>query len=415
MKIPQPGEDFYHRCSDFLGRLQQASGFQEVKQLWSSTQIAYRMPELDPLSPEYREVVLAIYQRLTQKDYSTSNELTSTKQSAETFQIGYPWVSKDCGVAAAELAKTVQALSVLAKFSEPVHSVIEFGCGWANLALPLAKLGLDVAAVDIDRAFLDRAEGLVERDGFKIKTYWGDFVEVAERLPCTYDVAIFQSSFHHCLEFDALMNSLAAHVLSENGHILFLAEPIYHGYAFPWGLRYDGESLWAIMCNQWLELGFDEDFFTELLWRHGFFTSRVDSLPGLVGDGWMATRFQRGIAFAACVLPSRFSRSFWDRSAEVAHGRFLRDESHLPPLPPSSHYRLTLQNFCQKSLQLRIQGDGDQAVLITVPPQSGHEIEAPISHRQPLQLSCETVVPDQLSQNGDRRQIGLALLQLAII
>jgi 2-polyprenyl-3-methyl-5-hydroxy-6-metoxy-1,4-benzoquinol methylase len=409
-----PPDEFFERCLLYRSQLSQVHGLDEVQQLWASTQLPYTMPELDPLSEDYRRHVLAIYQRLTQQEYQVRNELTSTKQSAEDFQLGYPWVSRSCGVAASEVAKTVQALSEIAKLSRPIQSVVEFGSGWGNLSLPLTKLGLDVTAIDIDQGFLDRLSNHVEREGFKVQTFCGDFIHACRRLPRSYDLVIFQSSFHHCLEFDALLAALAHHVLGADGAILFLSEPIYSHYTFPWGLRFDGESLWAIMCNHWLELGFDMDFFLALLLRHGFFVRRVDGIAGFVGDGWMAIHSRSGIAFAECELPAPYALSFWERSSETAYGRFLRGCSALPALPTeASHYRLTLKNFCTKPLQLCLSGDGQQEVTVTLAPEMQQEIDSPVSHQQPLQLNCETVVPDRLIQNGDNREIGLALIRLA--
>lgn len=408
-----PKADFFDRCSHYLQQLNQAHGFEEVKRLWTATQLPYAMPDIDPHSEDYRKHVLSIYHRLTQKEYQVCNELTSTKQSADVFQLGYPWVAKNCGVAASELAKTVQALSVIANLPGPIRSVVEFGSGWGNLALPLAKLGLEVTAVDIDPAFLERLSALVRRDGFQIETRCGDFVDVASGLPQAYDVAIFQSSFHHCLDFDRLLARLAVHALHPDGTILFLAEPIYRHYAFPWGLRWDGESLWAIMCNHWLELGFDQDFFIALLLRHGFFIQRVDGVPGFVGEGWMATRSKAGLAFADCELPGPYAMSFWERATEVTYGRFLRESSQLPPLPAGGHYRLTVKNFCPKPLRLRLSGDAEREVVETIPPEALQDIDAPISHQHPLRLHCETVVPDALIHNGDPREIGVALIRLA--
>jgi hypothetical protein len=260
---------------------------------------------MDPLSEDYREHVLAIYRRLTHTDYHASNELTSTKQSAEAFQLGYAWVSKNCGVAASELAKTVQALNVLAKLPGPICSVVEFGSGWGNLALSLAKLGL--------------------------------------------------------------------------------------------------------------ELGFDQDFFIALLLRHGFFARRVEAIPGFVGEGWMATRSRSGMAFAECERPAGCALSFWERASEVAHGRFLRASSQLPPLPPGGQYRLTVKNFCLQPLRVQLSGDEDHDVTLTIPPEALRDIDAPISHQHPLRLRCERVVPDLLIRNGDPREIGVALIRLATL
>lgn len=407
-----PAEIFSH-CLLFRDQLQSARGFEEIQKLWRSSSIPYSMPQIDPGSKAYRDEVLALYERLTNHGYQASNELTSNKQSAENFRIGYPWVSKDLGVAAMELAKTVQALGALQRHGAAIQSVVEFGCGWGNLAVPLAKLGRQVAAVDIDEAFLRRAQGLAQRDGAELAIHLGDFVEVAGQLPMRYDAAVFQSSFHHCLDFETLMARLADTVLTEEGRIFFFAEPIHRDFAFPWGLRFDGESLWAIMCNQWLELGFDEDFFLQMALRHGFFLSRVDGVPGFVGDGWMATRARHGIAFADAALPAASSSTFWERAAEANFGRFLREKSELPVLPAQGRYQLQLHNFCPKPLLLRMRGDAGLESSVTVAPGALQEVMSPVCSGEPLRLDCQTVVPDSLIRNGDTRRIGLALIRMA--
>lgn len=50
-----------------------------------------------------------------------------------------------------------------------------------------------------------------------------------------------------------------------DGRVFFAAEPITAGFPIPWGLRLDGESLWAIRRFGWLELGFNEHYFLQTL------------------------------------------------------------------------------------------------------------------------------------------------------
>lgn len=406
-------EEFFARCAAYREELSRARNFEEMSNLWRSTRIGYSMPDLDPGSPAYRQAVLAVYERLTQTGYEARNELTSNKQSPRDFEIGYPWVSRDLGVAASELGKTVQALMALQTHGAGAQSMIEFGCGWGNLAVPLAKLGRHVSVVDIDEAFLQRTKALAERDGFQIQTHHGDFVEVAGRLPSTHDAVIFQSSFHHCLDFETLMSLLADRVLSEHGRIYFFAEPIHRELGFPWGLRCDGESLWAIMCNGWLELGFDEDFFLRMALRHGFLVSRIPGVPGAVGEGWVAMRSRHGLAFADCALPPAADNSFWGRAADTRFGRFLRRASQLPPLGSASRYGLTLRNYCPRALRVRLSGDHGETLDCQLPPGAEQEVTAPPSRNGPLWMHGETVIPDRLIHNGDTREIGLALTRLA--
>jgi hypothetical protein len=311
------------------------------------------------------------------------------------------------------LGKTVQALKALGELAIKSGSIVEFGSGWGNLVVPLVKLGFELTAVDIDPAFLDRMTNILEQDSLQCETYLGDFVECADRFSRQYDLAIFQSSFHHCLEFDSLFSRLSTQVLNGDGRIIFLSEPIFKDYTFPWGLRFDGESLWAIMCNHWLELGFDEDFFIELALRHGFFLSPIPGIVGLVGEGWVATRCQSGLSFADCRLPSEYHSSFWERDINPEYGRFLRSKSCLPSLPAGRQYILTLRNYCTKELKLCLRGDDESEMTIVLTQGGQQEITAPTNQRDVLSIQCETVIPDLLIQNNDRREIGVAILRLA--
>ncbi len=263
-------ETFFELADDYCKRLSSASSFSDILELWRSTSFPYSLDETDPYSPQYRDEVLEVYKRLSGSSYDVANEWTSNKQSAEDFEIGYPWLSRDFGVIAEEIAKPIQILRILQAKGKQDLKVIEFGSGWGNLAIPLAKSGVDIALVDIDQGFLERAARIANREGVSVRAICGDFLDVARDCQNEYDVAIFQSSFHHCLEFAELTQVIRDKVLNSNGEILFVNEPISEEISFPWGLRYDGESLWAIMCNKWLELGFHSDFFSEMLIRNGF-------------------------------------------------------------------------------------------------------------------------------------------------
>ena len=67
--------------------------------------------------------------------------------------------------------------------------------------------------------------------------------------------------------------------LSLNGRIFFLLEPIMPYFDRPWGfVRYDGETWYQIRKNGWLEIGFREDFFEQLLLRTGFKIRKIHIL-----------------------------------------------------------------------------------------------------------------------------------------
>lgn len=91
-----------------------------------------------------------------------------------------------------------------------------------------------------------------------------------ETMDQKFDAIFFFESFHHCWEFQRLLRALHR-VLRPGGKIYFAAEPINTDFTVPWGMRLDGESLWAARRAGWMELGFHSDFFAELLSRTGWF------------------------------------------------------------------------------------------------------------------------------------------------
>ena len=380
-----------------------------IRQLFRRTNLPYSLPPLDPFSPEYRAEVLAVYEGLTSAPYDVGHELTSTKQTDALFQIGYPWHTGDLGVVTAELAKTVQATRAM-HVSGAAGPVLEFGAGWGNLAIPLANTGHDVTAVDIDAGFIARLRRLAAEHDTPLKVYEGSFLDAADNLEGHFKTIIFQSSFHHCVDFILLLQKIEQRLMAKDGNILFLSEPISNTYTFPWGIRYDGESLWAVMFNKWLELAFTEDFFVELLLRTGLVARRVPQLDGLVGGGYQATRASEGILFAELVLPAAFEAGFFPADADPAIGRFMRANGDIPAWGRST-CTLTVRNHGPVTLKLMLRS-GPSIIVEHVEGGAEQDVTIPISDGL-ITFACQTFVPDAVMGNGDRRELGLALRRAA--
>jgi SAM-dependent methyltransferase len=158
--------------------------------------------------------------------------------------------------------------------------VLEFGFGWGNSTIALALSGLRMTAVDIESDFCDLLKLRARRHEVDIAVINDDFMW-AERATEPFDAAIFFESFHHCSDHMRLLRALQTTV-KPGGRIYFGAEPIVVDFPIPWGLRMDGESLWAIRANKWLELGFNESYFREALARTGWIAIK-HVIPGL---GW---------------------------------------------------------------------------------------------------------------------------------
>jgi len=217
----------------------------------------------DPFSPAYRDWVFTLYRALSGRaDYSTDNE-HSPFDVQEALVRPYPHSTRSPTV----LGEELMARGFIVKSLElsPPARVVEFGSGWGNLTLDLARLGFDVTAVEIEPRFCE----LIEAKGRGIgglrvvQSAMLDF-----RADAPFDAAIFYEAFHHCADHLAMLERLH-HLVRPGGRVLFAGEPV-GPLAYPWGPRLDGYSLWSTRTYGWLELGFDDDYFSAALARTGW-------------------------------------------------------------------------------------------------------------------------------------------------
>ena len=400
--------DFLQDVAEFRSELDRSKGWDDLRTLWAKNIEPYRLLSSDPLSAEYRSEILEIYEKMTSSSYQLDNEMTSTKIAPADFARGYPWMTNNLGTAAVEMAKVVQAFRVMQTFVPTMRRVVEFGSGWANLALSLAQIGLDVTAVDIDEGFLLRTETIAKQRELHVHTLKADFLTAARAANGDFDAVIFQSSFHHCLDFNELLGLLRK-ALTTRGRVFFFSEPIFPRYPFPWGLRTDGESIWAITSNKWLELGFDRDFFMMLLHSHGFLGTATGAIANILGDAWVATPAEIGLPFEQWSLPSRYDDTF-HAAGEADHGRFLRARSVLP-VPARGSAVLTMANFGLMPLSISM-SSGTGEAHAKIPPGEERDILLD-GARDEIHMRADTFVPNDMSGNGDTRHLGPALRRVS--
>jgi hypothetical protein len=192
------------------------------------------------------------------------------------------------------------------------------------------------------------------------------------------------------------------------GRIFFFSEPIFNLYPYPWGLRTDGESLWAITVNKWCELGFDRDFFIGLLHAHGFLGTATGTIPGLIGDAWVATPAALGLSFDEWALPLRYDETFHP-VRDPGTGRFLRERSILPA--PSRRGTLTLANYGRSELSATIVS-GHFEASVTVQPNTEAEVAVAPALGE-MTIRSGTFVPHEAHGNGDMRRVGLCLRRVS--
>lgn len=219
----------------------------------------------DPFSDEYRMAQMQLYRHLSGKSYRPENERTKFDIDAADRR-PFPFYTGSCRTAGFFTMGLGYLLHTLGL--EPGARVLEFGPGWGNTTIAMAMLGLQVTAVDIEPDFCELLRRRARRHDVDVTVVNADFFW-AESVEKTFDAVVFFESFHHCQDPHRLVQALDR-VVKPGGRIFFAAEPIAPDFPLPWGLRMDGESLWAIRQNGWMELGFREDHFRAMLARAGW-------------------------------------------------------------------------------------------------------------------------------------------------
>jgi SAM-dependent methyltransferase len=157
------------------------------------------------------------------------------------------------------------------------RSVVEFGFGDGEVCMDLARASLSVHGVDVCGRRVHALLARAHSEGLPISA---ERAEMSQwRSHSRFDAVVFNQAFHHCFEHEKLLRSCRA-LLNTKGCILFADEPIESSFYAPWGLRLDGPALWVTRTRGWMELGFREDYFLELLGRVGFRCERKQEGPG---------------------------------------------------------------------------------------------------------------------------------------
>ena len=222
---------------------------------------------LDPFSNEYRDRQLDLYLSLSGKDHYEANLCEETALDLElALKRPFPYQSGSASIAGEHIMAHGHLLmhSALA----PGMRVLEFGAGWGQTTVHLARLGIEVTVCEISTNFCNYLSKFMENLGLTVRLVKKDMLEFGPDDGHEFDAIIFNESFHHCSDHQRLVENLQS-LLKPGGNVIFSAEPINHKFPTPWGLRLDGQSLWAIRKNGWFELGFNINYFRTLLHRYG--------------------------------------------------------------------------------------------------------------------------------------------------
>ncbi|MEX3916222.1 class I SAM-dependent methyltransferase [Paraburkholderia sp. BR10872] len=257
----------------------------ELRDVFTRFSMAPIIAAGDPFSPEYRQAQMALYEGVAGKTYAVTNEMTPFDVDAAVLR-PFPYVTDSSSVVGNQLM-SIGAL--LRRLQVPLGGrILEFGPGWGNTTLAMAMSGYKVTAVDIEPRYCDLIKRRAAHNGVDIEVINSDFMW-AEQVTVPYDAVVFFECFHHCDDHMRLLRALR-NAVKDEGRIYFGGEPITEGFPIPWGLRLDGESLWAIRKNGWLELGFTESYFVEALARSGWAVTKHESHDFFGSNVWEAVK-----------------------------------------------------------------------------------------------------------------------------
>jgi 2-polyprenyl-3-methyl-5-hydroxy-6-metoxy-1,4-benzoquinol methylase len=223
----------------------------------------------DPDSADYVAAQFALYEKISGRHYTTDNEKTPfdpVTMAAKPF----PYLNNNWEVTGDQLIAIGWIFKSLRLPSGA--SVLEFGPGWGNTTIAMARNGYRVTAIEIEPNFVELIREQARRVPVDLEVIRGDFMDAAT-LGRTFDCVLFFECFHHCGRHNDLLD-LMDKLVAPGGQIAFAAEPITDEFAAPWGLRLDGQSLWAIRKHGWLELGFTESYFIRSLMRRGWLVAK---------------------------------------------------------------------------------------------------------------------------------------------
>jgi 2-polyprenyl-3-methyl-5-hydroxy-6-metoxy-1,4-benzoquinol methylase len=244
---------------------------------------------LDPLSSDYAAQQQRLWSSVTgiERDYlPTIDEKEDLLTDVDAIRRPGYFIRRDAD-SVEHAAHHVIATGMILKHSglKPGDSALEYGAGFGQIALTLARLGVAVDTVDISKVFCSYVTEQAAFFKVPLTSFEGQF-GWNPRGNHEYDLIFFYESFHHCADFRRVVHAVKRH-LAPNGCVLLAGEPIVrteNSYLpYSWGLRLDAESIVQIKRFGWFELGFTEEFLVSLFSDAGFSARRIECEPSIYG------------------------------------------------------------------------------------------------------------------------------------
>ncbi len=318
---------------------------------------------LDPFGEAYREKVMQFYKSVTGHSHYDAMVMERT-DAADILQDNFtpiPYRFQNSELVGEHLSCygwLLHNLDVRAG-----ADVLEYGSGEGQLSIQLARMGCNVHAMDVEERFLNLIQKQSQALGIQITTKQGRFGEGFDGKQ--FDRVIFYEAFHHCFDhYTALLQ--IRELLKPNGAICFTGEPILTPDSadrilvpYPWGLRLDGEAMNSIAQFGWMELGYSEGYFLELLGRCGYSVERRLHPYYSRANTYIARKITSRYPIETNTVISTYSGdSGWHCGEGV---RRWTDGDAWMPLPVLGFKKLTIimENLAPRTLQVEVSTPSD--------------------------------------------------------
>jgi 2-polyprenyl-3-methyl-5-hydroxy-6-metoxy-1,4-benzoquinol methylase len=254
-----------------------------------------RLPEwfqhgLNPWSADYRAQQHRLWQLITGIDRPYVPELHEREfgwEGVDPVRRPSFYMRRDA-LAVASASDHFFATSMLLKHCglKPGDRALEYGAGFGQTALALARLGVHVDTVDISATFCEFIRQQADFFQVPLTPHHGPF-GFNPRPGEGYHLIWFYESFHHCEDFFSVVPRLKT-MLAPGGRLILGGEPIVDNpnaaVPYPWGIRLHSEVAVVMRKYGWFELGFTREFINILLKKNGIEVIEIKSDETIFAD-----------------------------------------------------------------------------------------------------------------------------------
>ena len=366
--------------------------------------------DLDPLSDSYAAQQRRLWCAVAGVEREYNAEIDEENTESHTDPVRFPsyFIRRDAQ-AVIEAANHTLAMGVILMNSNvrPGQWALEYGSGFGQTALHLARLGVNVDTVDISHKFCRHVQSQADFFGVPLFPHHGAFGWNPRGGEHQYDFIWFYECFHHCVDFQSVVHRLKRH-LAPAGKLLLAGEPILKREApvvpYPWGLRVESDVVAIVREKHWFELGFTEGFLVSLFTRAGFSAERVVCPGAPYGEGYAFKHRAECVVMASQWLPTEEDATWFQ--PEPA-GRWTRATSLLTLDETDSFggLELDVSNCHAREQRLDVRW-GATEFQVSFAPGERKSIKVSAALKAPtLQLSSE-VFPAP-PESGDPRLLGV--------